>query len=83
MDYIATFFTHSGAIKYKRFLMDKGIDADLMPVPRRFSSNCGISSKFSTDMDIKTLITCDIEKLYEINDTEEKLIYREDRLSSY
>lgn len=79
MEYIATFFTHSRAIKYKRFLMGKGIDADLMPVPRRFSSNCGIDSKFSTVVDIKTLITYEIEKLYEINGIEEKLIYREDR----
>jgi Protein of unknown function (DUF3343). len=79
MDYIATFFTHSGAIKYKKFLMGKGIYAELMPVPRRFSSNCGIGSKFSTVMDVKILITIDIEKLYEINGTEEKLIYKEDR----
>lgn len=79
MEYIATFFTHSGAIKYKKFLIDKGINADLMPVPRRFSSNCGIGSKFYTVVDIKTLITYDIEKLYEINGTEEKLIYREGR----
>jgi Fe-S cluster biogenesis protein NfuA len=39
-------------------------------------SNCGISVKFSTDQNIKTLITYDIEKLYEINDMKEKLIYR-------
>lgn len=79
MEYFATFFTHSGAIKYQKFLKQKGIEVELMPVPRRYSSNCGIGAKFSTIDDIKTLISYDIEKLYEINGKEEKLIYRDDR----
>jgi len=79
MEYIATFFTHSGAIKYQKFLRHKGIDVELMPVPRRFSSNCGIGAKFSTSDDIKFLVSYDIEKLYAIDGKEEKLVYRDNR----
>lgn len=79
MEYTATFFTHSGAVKYKKFLAQKGIDAELMPVPRKFSSNCGIGAKFIVDGDIKLYISYDIEKLYETGTGEDRLIYRGDR----
>ncbi len=42
MEYIGTFFTHSGAIKYSRFLNKLNINNQTMPVPRKISSNCGI-----------------------------------------
>lgn len=76
MEYIATFFTHSGAIKYQRFLRQRQIDVELMPVPRKFSSNCGIGAKFSYDNDIKEIISEDMEKLYEMKNNEGMLIYK-------
>lgn len=78
MYYIATFFTHSGAMKYNNFLKSINIHAELMPVPRKFSSNCGIAAKFSPDIDISSLISDDIEKLYKIDDTGSHLIYNSD-----
>lgn len=44
MDYIATFFTHSGAVKYRRYMGRLGVEAELLPVPRRLSSDCGIAA---------------------------------------
>jgi hypothetical protein len=46
MDYIATFFTHSGAVKYKKYMIKLGINVELLPVPRRLSSDCGIGARF-------------------------------------
>jgi len=77
MEYIATFYTHSGALKFQRYMRQKGIEIELMPVPRRFSSNCGIGAKFKVEGDIRPFISEDIEKLYKITDTDEILVYKE------
>lgn len=76
MEYLATFFTHSGAIKYQRYLKNDSIAVELMPVPRKLSSNCGIAAKFSFSEDIKTIISVDIEKLYTVENREYQLIYK-------
>ncbi|NLL43831.1 MAG: DUF3343 domain-containing protein [Firmicutes bacterium] len=75
MELIATFFTHSGAVKYKRFMKKLGIEVELLPVPRRLSSDCGIGAKFTTSADVKTLISEDIDKLFLIGEDGEKLVY--------
>ncbi|MDI9484625.1 MAG: DUF3343 domain-containing protein [Bacillota bacterium] len=75
MEFIATFFTHSGAVKYKRYLKKIGIEVELLPVPRRLSSDCGIGARFTTSADIKTLISDDIDKLFLAEEGGEKLIY--------
>ena len=56
LEYIATFFTHSGAVKYKKHMFRLGISVELHPVPRRLSSDCGIGASFSTHRDLRKLI---------------------------
>lgn len=41
MTYIATFFSHFGAIRYKKLCEQQGLAAKTMPVPRTLSSSCG------------------------------------------
>lgn len=79
MEYMATFFTHSGAVKYKRFMEKNNVDVELLPVPRKLSSDCGIGARFSLDDNIISYISEDIEKLFVLEDGKEKLIYRADR----
>lgn len=76
-EYVAIFFTHSGAIKFNRKLKSSNIECELMPVPRKLSSNCGIGAKFKFDKDIKNLIDAEIEKIYILEDKEYKLVYSE------
>ncbi len=76
MHYLAAFFTHCGAVKYQNYLKKQGIPVELMPVPRKLSSSCGISARFEWAGDIRSMISEDIEALYEINGNEYKLIYR-------
>lgn len=76
--YLALFFTHSGAMKYNRFIKKKGTKSELMPVPRRLSSSCGIAAKFEYNDKVDEIISDDIEKLYMIVDGEYKLIYSVD-----
>ncbi len=78
MEYIATFFTHSGAVKYKRYMQKLGIQAELMPVPRRLSSDCGIAARFEADLELASLIVPDVEKLFLIEHGGERLVYSAD-----
>ena len=41
MIYIATFYSHFGAMRCKKLCDEAGIPARLMPVPRMLSSSCG------------------------------------------
>lgn len=67
MNYFATFFTHSGAIKFSRFLTKNKIANESCPVPRKLSSNCGIGVSFSYEGDIDEIYIDDIEKIYFID----------------
>lgn len=41
MKYIATFFSHFGAIRFDRLCRQSNIVSRVMPVPRSLSSSCG------------------------------------------
>ena len=46
-DYIATFFSHFGAMVFKKKCDGEGYPAVIMPVPRSLSSSCGTCVKFT------------------------------------
>ena len=75
MDYIAVFFTHLGALKYDKYLKSINIKSELMSVPRKLSSNCGVGIRFNYLKNINDIISEDIEKLFTLEDKEYKLIY--------
>ncbi|MBM7562424.1 DUF3343 domain-containing protein [Fusibacter tunisiensis] len=68
--YYVLFFTHSGAIQFQRKMEKRGILCDLMPVPRRLSSNCGVCAKIEYDTDVLELVDDEIEQIYEIKGSE-------------
>lgn len=76
MNYFATFFTHSGAIKFSRFLTKNKIVNESCPVPRKLSSNCGIGVNFSYEGDIDEIFIDDIEKIYFI-DSDKYCLYKD------
>ena len=41
MTYVATFYSHFGAVRFKKACEGMGYSARLMPVPRSLSSSCG------------------------------------------
>lgn len=47
--YIATFYSHFGAIRFKKSCSALRIEARQMPVPRSLSSSCGTCVRFDTD----------------------------------
>ncbi|MEN1759640.1 DUF3343 domain-containing protein [Anoxynatronum sibiricum] len=63
-EYMVLFFTHSGAIKFKRFAKREGFSCELMPVPRQLSSNCGVGAKITYEGPCEELADEEIEKIY-------------------
>ena len=65
--YIATFFSHFGAIRFQRLCTQLGWPAQLAPVPRSLSSSCGTCVLFQTKElapeQIQQLITPELEQL--------------------
>ena len=51
MEYIATFHTHLGALKFQRKLTRLGNEALLAPVPRKLSASCGTCVRFHAAFD--------------------------------
>ena len=47
--YIATFYSHFGALRFKKACDALGIPARTMPVPRNLSSSCGTCTRFEAD----------------------------------
>lgn len=47
MTYIAAFFSHFGATRFRRLCQEKHVSVELMPVPRAISSSCGTCARFS------------------------------------
>ena len=46
MTCIATFYSHFGAIRFKRYCDSRGWVARIMPVPRDLSSSCGTCVRY-------------------------------------
>ena len=46
MTCVATFYSHFGAIRFKRFCDGQSWPARIMPVPRDLSSSCGTCVRF-------------------------------------
>lgn len=76
MIYIATFYSHFGAVRFKKECKQENISAEAMPVPRNLSSSCGTCVKFETDKDINTFTwNQEVEQVVEIMESGYKLHY--------
>ena len=61
--YLATFFSHFGAVRFGRFLRERGLEHTLMPVPRQVSSSCGTCVRFTAEA-LPPLPEGDLERLF-------------------
>ena len=46
MEFLATFFTHYGAMRFHKFCVKEGITSKMAPVPRELSASCGVCVRF-------------------------------------
>ena len=76
MIYIATFYSHFGAVRFKKECKKENICAEAMPVPRNLSSSCGTCVRFETDKAIDTFTwSQEVEQVVEIMESGYKLHY--------
>lgn len=76
--YIATFFTHFGAVSFNKNLEKHGQKGIMMPVPRVLSASCGVCIKFDSIEEINFENCSDLSEVYSYNNNEYKLIYSND-----
>ena len=62
--YIATFFSHYGALSFFRALKEQGVEARLMPVPRKVSASCGTCVSYLADVEIDVSSAHELEAVY-------------------
>ena len=48
MEYLATFYTHYGAMRFHKHCEENGISAKMSPVPRELSASCGVCVRFES-----------------------------------
>ena len=76
--YVATFFSHFGAVRFQHLCATQGWAAQLAPVPRSLSSSCGTCVLFKTaELDegkLQPLLTPELEQLV-LDENGYKLLY--------
>lgn len=69
MKYIATFYSHYGAIRFKKLCDAKSYSARIMPVPRDLSSSCGTCVQWDGSRILSSEIRTDeVEQMAEITE---------------
>lgn len=76
-DYIATFYSHFGAIRFKKSCEKKGLTAKIMPVPRNLSSSCGTCVKFQAESETSfPEVNEEMEQIVEVSGEQYHVIYQ-------
>ena len=66
MEYLATFYTHYGSMRFHKHCEKEGIAAKMMPVPRELSASCGVCVRFAAVSAPKITDHEDMERCYVI-----------------
>lgn len=64
-EFIATFHTHLSALMTSRALTELGLQARMMPVPRKLSASCGTCVRYLSEDAHLTAMDEDVEAVYE------------------
>jgi hypothetical protein len=79
MKYIATFYSHFGAIRFKKLCDSRRIKARIMPVPRDLSSSCGTCVQCEGELVSTDEIQKDeVEQIAEITPSGYRQLYQAD-----
>lgn len=74
MTCIATFYSHFGAIRFKRSCDAMHCEARVMPVPRDLSSSCGTCVRFCGAYPERP--PQEVEQIVEVTDSGYRTLYR-------
>lgn len=77
MTYIATFYSHYGAIQFRKNCEKMNLEAVVMPVPRDLSSSCGTCVRFISE-DVFPEKNEEIEQIVRLEEKGYTCIYHAD-----
>ena len=77
MTYIATFYSHYGAIQFRKNCEKMHLEALVMPVPRDLSSSCGTCVRFAAEGEFPEKNE-EVEHIVRIEDSGYVCIYHAD-----
>jgi hypothetical protein len=66
MEYLATFYTHYGAMRFKKHCRENGVSAEMKPVPRELSYSCGVCVCFEAAGEPAADGHEDLERFYHV-----------------
>lgn len=75
--YIATFYSHYGAIQYRKNCEKMDLEAVIMPVPRDLSSSCGTCVRFEAEREFPDRNE-EVEQIVRIEESGYVCIYHAD-----
>ena len=78
MTYLATFFSHFGAVRCQRTCRALGRPARMMPVPRALSSSCGTCVQWEGEPALPEDVLADVEQIVEVTGQGYRPLYRAD-----
>lgn len=74
-EYIATFYSHYGAVCFKNNCQSLGLEAVIMPVPRNLSSSCGTCVKFQSRENLFPEINEELEQIAAVSQDGYRIVY--------
>jgi len=66
--YIATFYTHFAALRTFRVMTDAGIHAEMAPVPRALSADCGTCVRYDAETPCELLLHMDFDRVVQVEE---------------
>ena len=78
-EYIATFYSHYGAVCFKKNCEKLGIGTKIMPIPRNLSSSCGTCVRFWMEKEFEEVsleLNEEIEQIVQVCGEGYREIYR-------
>lgn len=63
MRYTATFYTHFAALRTYRTMVEAGLHAEMAPVPRTLSADCGTCVRYDADTPCEALLHTDFDRV--------------------
>ena len=77
MKFIATFYSHFGAVRFKKKCNKEGVEAKLMPVPRDLSSSCGTCVSYDSEVyEIEGTVSEELEQVVRQTEDGYEVLYR-------
>lgn len=67
MKYLATFYTHYGAMRFHKHCQTDGAPSKMAPVPRELSSSCGVCVRFEASRAPEAEEHEDMERCYAVD----------------